>query len=151
MGVSMQISRKSILYLVVASVVSLIGWEIFGRIAAPLWIGEVLDPAGLISASFGIEDDFLAHAVHIITGLLIYPLIYFFVVMPVLVRFVPGLQGWVAGLLYGVALWVFALGVVAHFIAGFPAFLGFEPIAWASLVGHLIYGVLLGVFVRPAM
>ncbi len=37
--------------------------------------------------------------------------------------------------------WIFALYVMAHLIAGLPAFLGFIPLTWVSLAGHLLFGV----------
>ena len=37
---------------------------------------------------------------------------------------------------------------MAHLIAGLPAFLGFIPLAWASLAGHVIFGLVVGFVVR---
>ena len=52
-----------------------------------------------------------------------------------------GLPWWLAAVGYGVGLWVFALGVMAGLVAGFPLFLGFIPLAWASLLGHVLLAV----------
>ena len=46
-----------------------------------------------------------------------------------------------AGAGFGLGLWVFALYVMAHLLAGLPAFLGFGSLAWASLAGHLLFGI----------
>ena len=48
---------------------------------------------------------------------------------------------------YGVGLWVFALYVMAHVFAGLPPFLGFITLTWASLVGHVIFSLVLGAVV----
>ena len=45
-------------------------------------------------------------------------------------------------------LWVLALYVMAHLIAGFPAFLRFIPLAWVSLIGHLLFGIVVAIVVR---
>ena len=37
---------------------------------------------------------------------------------------------------------------MAHLIAGLPAFLGFIPLTWASLVGHLLFALVLAWVVR---
>ena len=45
------------------------------------------------------------------------------------------------GLLVGVGTWILALGVfVSH--AGIPFMLNWGGLAWMSLVGHVIYGLL---------
>ena len=59
-------------------------------------------------------------------------------------------RGLLTGLGFGVGLWIFALYVMAHLIAGLPAFLGFIPLTWASLVGHLLFGTVVA-FVTTAL
>ena len=45
-------------------------------------------------------------------------------------------------------MWIFALYIMAHLIAGLPPFLGFIPLTWASLVGHLLFALVLAWVVR---
>lgn len=45
------------------------------------------------------------------------------------------------GAAYGVGLWVLAMYGTASLLGGAPLFLGFEPVAWASLVGHVDLGL----------
>ena len=54
----------------------------------------------------------------------------------------------VASAVYGVALWVFALYIMAHLIAGNPPFLGFTGITWVALVGHVVFAVVAAWVVR---
>lgn len=111
-------------------------WEAFARLVAPAWIGFPLDPTGLIEMALGIAGA-PAQVLHILTGLVAFPLGYALAVRPLAARL-----GWpMAGAAYGVALWVFALYGMASLIGGAPPFLGFEPIAWASLVGHVGLGL----------
>lgn len=121
---------------VVAGLAGLLVWEAFGRLVAPMWIGGPLEATALIQMAFGVHG-MPATLLHLLTGALFFPLGYLFVVRPLARRMMPGL-GWMAlGLGYGVALWVFAMFVMASLVGGAPAFLGFQPVAWASLVGHL--------------
>lgn len=120
----------------IAGVAGLVVWEIFARLVAPLWLGFALDPTGLIEAALG-PSGAIAQAIHIVTGLVFFPFGYVFVVRPLAARFLPTLGWLLLGLGYGIALWVFALYFMAHLLGGMPPFLGFEPIAIASLVGHV--------------
>lgn len=129
-------TRATLTRALAMGVAGLAAWEIFARVIAPHWIGFALDPTGLIEAALG-ATGVLAHAIHIITGLMFFPLGYLFVARPLANRLVPALPWPLLGLGYGIALWVFAMYGMAHLLAGMPPFLDFEPIAWASLVGHL--------------
>ena len=132
----------------IPGLVGLAIWEVFARAVAPLWIGSALDPTGLIEMALGISG-FAAQALHLLTGLVLYPLGYILVLCPLRAKLAPGMPWQVAGLGYGAALWVFAMYGMASLLGGAPAFLGFEPIAWASLVGHL--GLGLGIAGAAAM
>ncbi|HEV7267977.1 MAG TPA: hypothetical protein VGN83_24195 [Falsiroseomonas sp.] len=114
-------------------------WEVFARLIAPLWLGHPLDPTGLIEMALGISGT-PALLLHLLTGLVFFPLGYVLVVQPVAGRLAPGLSWSVLGLGYGVALWVFAMYGMASVLGGAPPFLGFGAVAWASLVGHVLLG-----------
>jgi hypothetical protein len=76
-----------------------------------------------------------------LTGLVFYVLGYYLLARPVQRSVLPGLHWSVTAVLYGVALWVFALYGMAHLVAGMPAFLGFTGITWVALWGHILYSV----------
>jgi hypothetical protein len=67
---------------------------------------------------------------------------------PLAARFAPQLPRWAAASFYGVELWIFALYVMAHLVAGNPAFLGFTGITWVALVGHVIFALVAAAVVR---
>ena len=115
-------------------------WELFARFLTPLIIGGALEPAALVISLFQNVFGFnpgrpLAELIHYSTGILLYPLMYW------------GLSRTrsfgtaIDGLLWGIATWFLALGVFAT-AAGLPFMLGFIPLAWMSLFGHVIYGQL---------
>lgn len=123
-----------------AGVVGLVAWETFARLIAPFWIGAPLDPTGLIEMAIGLSGG-AAEAMHLLTGLVLFPLGYVLVVHPMARRFVPALPWAALGVAYGTGLWVFAMYGMASLLGGMPPFLGFEPVAWASLVGHVALGL----------
>ncbi|MGE4046562.1 MAG: hypothetical protein AB7F35_17010 [Acetobacteraceae bacterium] len=125
---------------ILAGLVGLAAWEAVARLVAPLWIGGVLDPSGLVQAALGVESEALAMAVHVATAVLLFPLGWLLVGRPILRLLGPAFTGIFGGLAYGVGLWVFAMVVVVHFLAGMPPFLEWQPLAWVSLLGHVAYG-----------
>jgi hypothetical protein len=125
-------------------------WEVWARVITPLIpsVGGPLEPAALVQSVFGLESRFLAEIIHVVVGFLFYHLGYLFVARPLQRAILPGLPWYLTALGFGAGLFVFALYVMAHLIAGFPPFLGWVPLAWCSLVGHLLFGLMVGIVVR---
>jgi hypothetical protein len=127
-------------HVLLAGLAGLALWEPFARFLAPLWLGHPLEPTALIEMSLGIGGVGAA-LLHWTTGLVFFPLGYLLVLRPLAARLVPGF-GWpLLGVAYGIGLWVVATYVMASLVGGMPPFLGFEPVAWASLVGHVAIGL----------
>lgn len=120
-----------------------IAWETRARLVTPFLIGGPLEPAGLVQGVFGLSSRTLAEAIHLATGFVGYPLGYALLARPVLRAVLPRAGAVGHALLFGLALWVFALYVLAHLVVGMPAFLGFGALARASLAGHLLYALAL--------
>ncbi|MCB1353659.1 MAG: hypothetical protein KDK03_13080 [Rhodobacteraceae bacterium] len=116
-------------------------WEIWARGITPLLVGGPLQPAALVQSVFGFRNWPLAEAIHAFVGVVCYPLGWLFIARPLQRALLPGLPLVLAGAGFGLGLWVFALYVMAHLLAGLPAFLGFGSLAWASLAGHLLFGI----------
>jgi hypothetical protein len=133
---------------IVAGIAADIVWEIWARVITPIFVGGPLQPAALIQGVFGFQSWALAEAIHLIVGAVFYPLGYLFVARPIARVVTPFLPWWVVGLGFGVGLWVFALYVMAHLFAGQPPFLGFIPLTWASLVGHMLFGLIVAAIVK---
>ena len=73
--------------------------------------------------------------------MIFYTLGYLLIARPVQKMIVPALHWSLTAVAYGVALWVFALYIVAHLIAGKPAFLGFSGITWVTFWGHIVFAL----------
>ncbi|MDJ0896346.1 MAG: hypothetical protein QNJ92_14475 [Alphaproteobacteria bacterium] len=143
-------SRSELGAVVLAGAVALVAWEIYAQGVSPAVFGIKLEPAGLVKALFanflgfqGIET-WVAQNIHFLTGLVFYPLGYL-----VITRYFVSVNTWVDGLAYGLATWVFALGICAP-LAGFPLMLGWAPITWTSAVGHAIYGLAVALMFQNA-
>ncbi len=125
-----------------------VAWEVWARLITPLWVGGPLEPASLVLSVFGLKSRLAAELIHGVVGVVFYPLGYLYVARPIARTVTPFLPWWIVGIGFGIGLWIFALYVMAHLIAGLPAFLGFIPLTWASLTGHVIFGVITAAVVR---
>ena len=128
-----------------AGAVATIAFDFFGQSVSPGLGFANLAPVPLanqvIQTLFGATWSPGAHFLHYFAGLVAYPLGWLLIAEPVAKRVAPALPWLATAVVYGVALWVFALYVMAHLIAGNPAFLGFTGITWVALVGHVIFAV----------
>lgn len=127
--------------LAAGGVVGLTAWELFANLVTPVFVGGPLQPPALITSLIqnwtGIVVPWaLAVAIHWTTGVLLYPLGYWFTS-----RWLVSLGTLGDGLLWGVVTWILALGVFAT-LAGLPFMLGFIPLTWFSLIGHVLYAAL---------
>lgn len=133
-----------------AGIAADVTWEVWARIVTPLipGVGGPLEPAALVQSVFGLESRLIGEIVHLVVGVLFYPLGYLFVARPLQRLILPGLPWLVTAIGFGIGLFVFALYVMAHLIAGLPAFLDWIPLAWCSLAGHILFGIVVGYVVH---
>lgn len=159
------IDRALLVTAFMAGAFATIGFDLFGQFISPLmkslaspYLGAKLAPVALANQSLAVIFDVKAraisslgvgHAMHVLTGLLIYPLGYALVARPIS-NAVARLPWWVTGAAYGVVLFVFALYVMAHLVAGNPAFLGWSGITWVALWGHIVFGLIVAWFFHRA-
>ncbi|MGX1308004.1 hypothetical protein AB7M35_002762 [Amorphus suaedae] len=123
-------------------------WEVWARGITPFLVGGPLEPAALVQGVFGLQSRAIAELIHAVVGVVFYPLGYLFIARPLQRAIIPALPWWLTALAYGVGLWIFALYIMAHLFAGQPPFLGFIPLTWASLAGHLLFALTLAMVVR---
>jgi len=139
------LSSRTLVTMLVAGCVATIVFDLFGQALSPLLGFARLAPVPLASQTWqvvmGESSTSMGHLLHYIAGLIAYPVGWMFIWRPVSERLVPSLPWLVSAALYGVALWVFALYVMAHLVAGNPAFLNFTGITWVALIGHMLFAV----------
>ena len=143
-----RLDRSLLVTALLAGLAADLSWEVWARGITPLLVGGPLEPAALVQSVFGLQSRALAELIHAIVGVVFYPLGYLFVARPLQRAILPGLPLLLTGACFGLGLWIFALYGMAHLVAGLPAFLGFIPLAWASLAGHLVFGIATALVVR---
>jgi hypothetical protein len=109
-------------------------------IVSPIMMGMKMDVAAMLAPIVG-GSWAAGMALHFLNGTVIFPLIYAYVLYP----FLPG-NPTIKGMAWGTILWLLAQTVVMPIMGGgfFSAQMGGMMAAFGSLVGHLIYGALLG-------
>ncbi len=132
--------------------VATIAFDFFGQSLSPILGFANLAPVPLANAVIGVlfGETYTpgAHFLHYLAGLVAYPVGWLVVAQPLARIFAPRLPWWIAASAYGVALWVFALYVMAHLVAVNPAFLGFTGITWVALAGHVIFALVAAAVMR---
>ncbi|MEM7545834.1 MAG: hypothetical protein AAF367_09890 [Pseudomonadota bacterium] len=140
-----EINVSTLMTLMFAGALATVAFDLFGQALSPALGFAKLAPVGLakgtLSAIFGAAPKGMGELLHYATGMLAYPLGWFLIARPVWQAIMPRLHWLVPAVVYGVALWVFALYGVAHFVAGMKPFLGFTGITWVALVGHVLFAV----------
>jgi len=113
-----------------------------GTFGSPKLIGGPADIAAVLARLLG--GSWLAGiGMYLLFGTLVLPAAYLLLVQGRL----PGGPA-VRGAAWGIALWAFSQAIVVPMTGGgmFSAALGGLPVVTASLIGHLAYGLVLGVF-----
>ncbi len=109
------------------------------KFAAPMMIEQPMDIAAMLSSMVG-EDYEIGLAIHIVLGVLLFPLIY-----TMLYKYFPGVP-LMKGALFGTGLWLLAATMIMPMAGAgfFMSEIGGANAAMAALMGHWVYGVLLG-------
>ncbi|WP_299619785.1 hypothetical protein [uncultured Tateyamaria sp.] len=140
-----QVTLKTATTVLTAGAFATIAFDAFGLGLSPLLGHAKLAPVGLAGASlkaiFGANPSGAAHLLHALTGLIFYAVGWFAIARPLQLAVAPRLHWSITAVAYGVALWVFALYVMAHLVTGNKPFLGWTGITWVALWGHIVYAV----------
>lgn len=110
------------------------------RFVAPMMLGHPMDIAGMLASMMG-GVWAVGMAAHLMNGVVIFPLVYAFVAF----RYLPG-PPVLRGALWGTVLWLAAESMVMPMAGAgfFSAGIGGPKAVVAALMGHLVYGALLG-------
>lgn len=141
-----------IVTMLVAGALSTVAFDYFGQSLSPMLGFPNLAPVPLanqvIQTFTGGPYEPGAHLLHYLAGMIAYPLGWMLIVEPLRRAVMPSFPWLLAAVIYGVVLWIFALYIMAHLIAGNPPFLGFRGITWVALVGHVIFAVVTAIVDR---
>lgn len=141
-----QTKESHIFTILAAGALATIAFDSYGQAISPLIGGSRLAPVPLATQTIqvltGLKSSELGYLLHAITGLVFYPLGWYLIARPIQQKIMPALPWLVTALVYGVVLWIFALYIMAHLVAGNPPFLGFIGITWVALAGHVLFAVI---------
>ena len=131
--------------MLLAGAMSTVAFDYFGQSLSPMLGFASLAPVPLanqvISVIFGQGHGPSAQLLHYLAGMIAYPIGWMFIFRPLSLKYAPSLPLLVTAVIYGVALWVFALFIMASLIAGNPPFLNFTGITWVALIGHVLFAL----------
>ncbi len=146
------ITMATVMTILLAGAVATAAFDLYGQALSPMLGFPNLAPVPLATqtwqAAFGVAYSPGGHLLHYVAGIIAYPIGWMFIWRPLVERIAPSMSWLVSATLYGVGLWIFALYIMAHLVAGNPAFLGFTGITWVALVGHVIFAVVAASIVR---
>ena len=107
---------------------------------APMMVGKPMDIAALLGKMLG-DNWTMGMVMHFVNGTFIFPLIYALALYPALAG-----KPWVRGALWGLTLWFLSQALVMPMMGGgfFSSRMGGMMAAIGSLMGHVVYGAVLG-------
>lgn len=131
--------------ILISGAVGTVSFDIWGQAISPMLGFANLAPVGLarsLLGALGLPNGAPAgNLMHLfLVGLIAYPIGWLFIFQPLQRKTAPALPMLLSAALYGVGLWVFAIGGVTV-VAGLPFFLNFTGITWVALAGHVIYAI----------
>lgn len=133
--------------LFISGMAATVAFDIWGQGISPALGLPKLSPQGLaisfLKALGFTGTTYGGYSVHfIVVGLVGYPLGWLFVFRPIWNKTGLPSMPFVASLVYGLGLFLFAIGGITTLV-GLTPFLGFTGITLVALVGHVIYAVVL--------
>ena len=139
----------------VAGASATVAFDLYGQGLSPALGMASLAPVPLarsvLERLFGFGSDPWATIIHYVTGLVFYPLGYLLIARPMARAVLPQAPWWLTASAYGVALWVFALYVMAYLVVGLPPFLAFTGITWVALIGHVLFALVAAAVLESAI
>ena len=116
------------------------------RFVAPMMLGHPMDIAAMLGNMMG-GSYALGMAAHLMNGIVIFPLAYAFLAF----RYLPGPPA-LRGMMFGTILWLLAEVMVMPMAGAgfFSSEIGGAKAVMAALMGHLVYGALLGAIAGTA-
>lgn len=140
--------RNTLITVMTAGACASFAFDVVGQAISPILGFAKLAPVGLAGATlksvFGVNPPGAAFLLHAATGTVFYTIGWAFVARPLQRAILPNMHWAATAVLYGAALWAFALYFMAHLVVGNPPFLGWTQITYVALVGHLVYALVAG-------
>ena len=121
---------------ILGGLVATVVFTLVARYVAPVLIGHPMDVPAVLGGFTGLGA-LVGLLIHFVIGAVAFPIAYL-IVGP----YVPG-PGWLRGVVFMVVMWLLAAVVVMP-VAGVGLFFGGAKEAVTALIGHVVFGAILG-------
>ncbi len=131
---------------ILGGIVATVAMTFMMYFVAPMMLGRPMDVAAMLGGVLG-GSWAMGMLMHLLNGSVVFPLIYAYLFSRVLSG-----DPWVKGTIFGLLLWFLSQAFVTPMMGGgfFSAKAGGLMAVMASLIGHVVYGALLGGVAGPA-
>ncbi|MCD9505937.1 DUF6789 family protein [Photobacterium phosphoreum] len=134
------ISTGNVVKALVGGFLGTLAFTLMGKFLAPHLIGHSMDVAAIIAHMLGTSES-IGLMMHFMVGTIVFPIGYLLIGYSRL----PG-SGWLSGLLFLIPIYLIAMTVVIP-MAGKGLFFHSMPMSMVALMGHMVYGIILGAIV----
>ncbi|MCD9510270.1 DUF6789 family protein [Photobacterium phosphoreum] len=134
------ISTGNVVKALVGGFLGTLAFTLMGKFLAPHLIGHSMDVAAIIAHMLGTSES-IGLMMHFMVGTIVFPIGYLLIGYSRL----PG-SGWQRGLLFLIPIYLIAMTVVIP-MAGKGLFFHSMPMSMVALMGHMVYGIILGAIV----
>lgn len=134
------ISTGNVVKALVGGFLGTLAFTLMGKFLAPHLIGHSMDVAAIIAHMLGTSES-IGLMMHFMVGTIVFPIGYLLIGYSRL----PG-SGWLRGLLFLIPIYLIAMTVVIP-MAGKGLFFHSMPMSMVALMGHMVYGIILGLVV----
>ncbi|WP_279142897.1 DUF6789 family protein [Photobacterium phosphoreum] len=134
------ISTGNVVKALVGGFLGTLAFTLMGKFLAPHLIGHSMDVAAIIAHMLGTSES-IGLMMHFMVGTIVFPIGYLLIGYSRL----PG-SGWLRGLLFLIPIYLIAMTVVIP-MAGKGLFFHSMPMSMVALMGHMVYGIILGAII----
>ena len=134
------VSISNIIKALIGGFLGTLAFTLMGKFIAPHLIGHSMNVAAIIAHMLGTSDT-VGLMMHFMVGTIVFPIAYLLIGYSRL----PG-SGWLRGLVFLIPIYLGAMIVVMP-MAGKGIFFHSMPMSMVALMGHMVYGIILGLVV----
>ena len=134
------VSTSNVVKALVGGFLGTLAFTLMGKFLAPHLIGHSMNVAAIIAHMLGTSEN-IGLIMHFMEGTIVFPIAYLLIGYSRL----PG-SGWLRGLVFLMPIYLIAMTVVMP-IAGKGLFFHSIPMSMVALMGHMVYGIILGAIV----
>ncbi|PSU72950.1 hypothetical protein C9J22_03140 [Photobacterium phosphoreum] len=133
-------SASNVIKAFIGGFLGTLAFTLMGKFIAPHLIGHSMNVAAIIAHMLGTSDS-VGLMMHFMVGSIIFPIGYLLVGY----KYLPG-PGWLRGIIFLIPIYLIAMTVIMP-MAGKGVFFNSVPMSMVALMGHMVFGLILGLVV----